>query len=122
MDNNDVIKSICQLENIDLTNYYPITENGEHSDKDFDKDFSLDRTYESSWRKYKKRVRFVIYHLNINFIYIHVCKLRISNIIKNPNNKDNKIYFKAQSKNLLLKDIERPFKLKKLLNELKNER
>jgi hypothetical protein len=83
MDNDKIVESICLLENININDWYPVTEEGEDSDLEFDKRFSLDRTYFWQHNSFRKRIRFVKYYTNTDHIVINVSKLRISNIIKN---------------------------------------
>lgn len=110
MDNNYIIKSICKSENIDLTNYYPITEDGEKSDREFDKRFLLDRVYQYDWFNYRKRIRFVKYP-NYNCITLNISYLRISNILINPLNEHN-TYFQGKLIDIPLRQIELPFKIR----------
>lgn len=119
MDNDSIMKSICNIENIDLTDYYPITEDGTKSNKDFDKVFSLNRIYQYEWLNYRKRIRFVKYRTDDNHIVLIVSKLRISNIIKSTYTLlGNEVYFKGNSKKILLKDIERIFKFKQIKEKM----
>ena len=119
MDNDSIVKRICQLENINLDNYHPVNEWTEKTDKYFDKNFSLDRIYMYDFLQFTKRVRFVKY-TNNDYITVIKLQLKASNIIINP--LDDKghhwIYHKEYIKQIPLEELERPFKLKKIKEKM----
>jgi hypothetical protein len=119
MDNDTIVKRICQLENIDLGNYHPTTEWGEKSDREFDKRFSLDRTYMYDFLKFTKRVRFVKYP-NDDFVTLQKLNLKSSNIIVNPMDNKGKfwIYDKQCVKKISLRELDRPFKLNNIKKKM----
>jgi hypothetical protein len=118
MDNDSIIKTICQLENINLDGWYPITEDGEKTKSEFDKRFILDRVYFWQQNNFRKRIRFVKYSTRCNYITLNISILRISNITKSKYTDGNEVYFKGYSKDVFLKDIEKPFKLKKIMEKM----
>lgn len=118
MDNDTIVKRICQLENIDLKQWCPMTEWGEPSDVDFDKSFPLNRTYFYQDNCYKKRIRFVRYSSIDSYITLHFTKLRVSKIIKSIYTDGNSCYSLNHSKDISLKDIERTFKFKKIMKKM----
>jgi len=71
---------------INKLNLKPITENGEISDKDFDKRFKIDRSYLYESLFYKARIRFVQYP-NEEYIRVYLTKHYFPNITKPILNK-----------------------------------
>ena len=118
MDNDTIVKRICELENINIKEWHPITEWGEPSDIEFDKTFCLNRTYFWQKNNYKKRIRFVKYCTLSDYITICISKIRVSNITKSQHIDGNEVYFKGYSKDIPLKDINRPFKLNKIMKKM----
>jgi hypothetical protein len=118
IDNDTIIKIICILENINLNNWISITENGNDSDSEFDKRFSLDRIYSWQQNGFRKRVRFVKYWTDGDYITVCISKMKISNITRNKLDDGNEVYFKGYSKDIDLRDIERTFKFKKIMKKM----
>lgn len=118
MDNDTIVKRICELENINLKDWHPITESGIISTIDFDLDFILNRTYFWKDNNYKKRIRFVKYSTRGNYVTLHTTKLRVSKITKSIHTDGNVCYFIGYSKDIDLRDIERTFKFKKIMKKM----
>jgi hypothetical protein len=116
MDNDTIVKSICQLENIDLTNFHPMTEWGEPSDVTFDLNFPIDRIYFWQGNNYKKRIRFVNYHNEYVTLYLRT--LRVSHITKTQRLNENACYFLENEKHISFKEIERTFKFKQIMKKM----
>jgi len=119
MKNNFIINYICEKYNIDISKYKPINEDGEYTNKDFDKKFELDRTYLLDFNKFKQRIRFVKY--DDKEITFFKTTIKISNIIQHQLEKDGKnVYIKDNEKIIIpIKDVERIFKLNKIKNKMK---
>lgn len=118
--NNDfIINYICKKYNINLSEFEPINENGDLTDKSFDKRFSLDRTYQYIYNNFKTRVRFVKY--SENEITLFKTNIKISNIIINrlePN--QNIVYSKNYENKINIKDVEKSHKLNKINKLIKD--
>jgi hypothetical protein len=77
MTNEEIVKIICKIENLNIDNFCPINEWGDKTDKDFDTRFELDRSYFCEYFNFKKRIRFVHYP-NDNYVTIFIIKLFVS--------------------------------------------
>lgn len=118
MENDSIVKTICQIENINLSDWSPVTERGEQSDSEFDKRFSLDRTYSWQQKRFRKRIRFVKYRKEGEYITLNISKMKLSNIIQSRLDNGKEVYFKGYSKDIRLRDIERPYKLGQIMKKM----
>jgi hypothetical protein len=121
LENDYIVKYICKLYNIDLSEYKTINENGEYVELDaFDKRFSLDRTYNIDFGNYRRRIRFVKYD-NKN-ITVFRTTIRISHILSNKLDIGNRVYLKEIEMKIPIKEIiinlDRDQKIKKLCSKL----
>lgn len=117
MDNDYIVKYICKLHNIDLSKYEPINEDGEITNKSFDKRFSLDRTYQFIFNNYKRRIRFVKYD-STEYITMFKTTLRISRLLKHKFDKGMRVYTKDTEIDIHLDIIKRSIKLNKIKNKM----
>ena len=117
MDNDTIIEIICQLENINLNDWYPMAEDGEKSDKEFDKRFLLDRTYQWEWINFVRRIRFVKYPNN-QYIILNIITMRISQVLRDQLNGGRAVYHLNKSINIPINRLELPFKLKKIMKKM----
>lgn len=114
--NNDlIIKYICKRFNIDLSKYDPMDEDGNITDKSFDKRFNLDRVYLRTFKNFKTRIRIVKY--SSNQIYLYKLKLRLSNILKHEYELNHYRVYTLENRYIISpKEIYRWIKLKKIRN------
>ena len=117
MDNDYIVKRICDLENINLIDYFPMSEDGEKSDKEFDKRFSFDRTYQWKWINFKRRVRFVKYPNN-QYITLIITTMRISQVLRDRLEGGRAVFYLSKTIDIPLNKIELPFKLKKIMDKM----
>ena len=117
MGNDYIIKSICLSENINLTDYYPKAEDGEKSNKEFDKRFSLDRTYQWEWINFVRRVRFVKYP-NHQYITLIITTMKISQVLRDNFQGGRAVFYLSKTIDVPLNKIELPFKLKQLKEKM----
>lgn len=115
MNNDEIIKYIILKEKIDIDLFFPITEDGQNSDSEFDKRFLLDRTYQYEYLNFRKRIRMVIYP-NDNNITIYKNVIKISNILTYKIHNEDKptVYTNEKQLKIPIKEIERFHKLKKI--------
>lgn len=126
MTNEQIVKILCLILNIDIKKYKPFyDEYNKYSDEYFDKRFSLDRSYAYEFNNFKKRIRFVWYPNN-SYITIFTNSIFISNINLNIL-KEKKVYHNSKEEKIQLEEIEkfaniieRKSKINKIRNKCKS--
>jgi phosphoketolase len=116
MINDDIVNIVCKIENININKFNPTTETNEISTEEFDKNFSLDRIFTYEFHNFQKRIRFVKY--SEDKVTIFIMFLKISNLLMNESINIYKTYSKGRVVHISIKEIERSFKLKTIINKM----
>lgn len=108
MTNEEIVNIICNIKNLSIDQSFPINENGERTDKDFDKRFILDRTYQREFFNFKKRIRFVKYP-NDNYVSVFINNMFVSGIEKTIEGR--RIKSSDRQEKVTLDEIEKYYKI-----------
>lgn len=119
VDNDFIIRYICKKFNINLDNFIPMNRYNEYSDEDFDKHYSLDRTYENIFNNFKTRIRFVKHNKKEITLFKDILKIsHIFEINGAHNTKEDKVYSRYLTYRIPLEEIERSIKLNRIREKL----